>query len=92
MTDIRTKYVNKINDVLWETYSTDSGKTFIKGQSLSHVIMMLRDNGLRVPAHLGPQENLLNELGFKLVRARGQRLYAGGKTGLGVECECVTVK
>jgi len=73
------------------TYSQDDGATTFQGNSLSYIVMALRDEGFRVPSNHSDQREFFAALGFKIVRARGERVYAGGKRGFGVPCDCVTI-
>lgn len=93
-------YTDAILEALNGTYSTDNGETTFQGQSLSYVVDMVRQsmpgprrnpNGLVLPGLSVDQITLFRALGFKVVKARGKRIYKGGKFGFGVRCDCVTL-
>lgn len=84
-------YTDVVLKVLVSNYTTDDGATTFQGQSLSHVVSELRYARCKVPSNLTDQHNLLEALGFKIVKARGERWYRGGKRGFGNRCDCVTV-
>jgi hypothetical protein len=70
-------------------YTLESGEV-VDGQSYSHLTSCLRYDGWKLPPYqLFVAE--LETLGFRIARGRGERYYAGGKRGLGVTCDVVTI-
>lgn len=88
---VADRMTTKVLDTLTDTYTTDDGATTFQGQSLSHVIAEVRYAGFVVPGRGSGLSDIFEALGFRIVRARGRRIYHGGKYGYGVECDCVTV-
>jgi hypothetical protein len=74
-------------------YTTDQGKTWIKGHSLSYLLDDLRERW-RFKGHRCTEDyrDTLRAAGFSIVRARSSRFYRNDTVGLSVECDCVTVK
>jgi len=70
-------------------YTLSTGER-VQGNSLSFVMQSLRYDGWRLPGQMD-FENEIEKLGFRIVRGRGMRWYAGGKQNLGVPCNVVTL-
>lgn len=71
-------------------YSTDDGKTFFQGQSLSALVSDLRDRGYSISRPHFFTDRLV-EMGFKVIKARPKKYHGINETACRAVCTCITV-
>lgn len=85
--DMDERLKGDVIKVLSDNYTLSNG-TEVKGQSISYVRQLLREQGWKNISGYR-LENELERVGFKVSRGRGFRSYHGGVRKLGVECTVV---
>ena len=73
-----TKFVDDVLDLLNGTYTADKGKTFFQGQSVSHLLAVMREKGCwkHISGSSAHFEDTLTSFGFEIVRAQ---CFSNGK-------------
>jgi hypothetical protein len=91
----RENFATDLLEIITGEYTLSTGET-VQGNAFSYVIQHLRNYSRsgrrwRLPGRFYDHVEAIEEAGFKVLRGRGRRIYHGGKYGLGVECDVVTI-